>query len=277
MDESLQGGSELVPAGGARCATHPDVRATATCDRCGNFVCNACYDVLPDGRAVCAPCHALVGNLSIPWERADLPWLKRFGRTVTEVVLTPGMTLGRIGEGDAWRPVSFLVTAALTSALLLIVLVLLSFALVPQRMMDVTGSPEAPLWAAVGAACYAVSAPFVLAGIVLIVGAALHGAARAVGGQGTWATSLRATAYMGAMWPAVGVLNLFGVLPVVGFVPQIVALGLMLLWPPVALHEVAKGVHGLSGIKAVAVAFFPLVALTAMGCLCLIPAALLDT
>jgi hypothetical protein len=192
MDESLQGGPELVPAGGARCATHPEVRATTTCERCGNFVCNACYDVLPDGRAVCEPCHALVGNLSIPWERADLPWLKRFGRTVTEVVLTPGMTLGRVGEGDA-------------------------------------------------------------CGL------------------------LRRLGTMGAMWPAVAVLNLFGAVPVVGFVPQLVALGLMLLWPPVALHEVAKGVHGLSGIKAVAPALFPLIVLTAMGCLCLIPAALLDT
>ena len=46
---------------GSRCAVHVEQAAADTCARCGNFVCNACYE-LEDGHAYCRPCLDKVGT-----------------------------------------------------------------------------------------------------------------------------------------------------------------------------------------------------------------------
>jgi len=46
-------------ATGARCASHPDVTAVATCARCGSFLCGDCTELLGESPA-CAPCVALL-------------------------------------------------------------------------------------------------------------------------------------------------------------------------------------------------------------------------
>lgn len=40
---------------GARCASHPEAAAVATCARCGTFLCGACTELRGEG-AWCAPC-----------------------------------------------------------------------------------------------------------------------------------------------------------------------------------------------------------------------------
>ncbi len=45
-----------------RCASHPNVRATATCERCGTFVCLDCFDIV-HGRELC---HACVDATAVP-------------------------------------------------------------------------------------------------------------------------------------------------------------------------------------------------------------------
>ncbi|QSQ20855.1 hypothetical protein JY651_37355 [Pyxidicoccus parkwayensis] len=41
--------------GGARCASHPDVAAVATCARCGGFLCGDCTEVVGES-PYCEPC-----------------------------------------------------------------------------------------------------------------------------------------------------------------------------------------------------------------------------
>lgn len=45
-------------ATGARCASHPDVAAVATCARCGNFLCGDCTELVGESPS-CAPCVAV--------------------------------------------------------------------------------------------------------------------------------------------------------------------------------------------------------------------------
>lgn len=51
--------------GGARCATHPDVAAVATCARCGSFLCGDCTDVVGES-PYCAPCVVLLRREARP-------------------------------------------------------------------------------------------------------------------------------------------------------------------------------------------------------------------
>jgi hypothetical protein len=51
--------------GGARCATHPDVAAVATCARCGSFLCGDCTEVVGES-PYCAPCVVLLRREARP-------------------------------------------------------------------------------------------------------------------------------------------------------------------------------------------------------------------
>jgi hypothetical protein len=46
-------------ATGARCASHPDVAAVATCVRCGSFLCGDCTELVGES-PYCAPCVAVL-------------------------------------------------------------------------------------------------------------------------------------------------------------------------------------------------------------------------
>jgi hypothetical protein len=212
-------------------------------------------DMLEGGR----PITPASSREAIPWERPDLPWYQRFWRTLVEVLLKPGATLGRIGEGGAIRPVVFLVTAALTSVLLFACQLGVGLAMRPEVAQD--SSVGEMLWLfGYLIVCNAAAAPFVLAGFALVMGGCLHVAAKALGGRGTLPATLRASAYMGAVWPLLATLQVLTQLPMVGVVFLIVFFGVLLFWPTVALFQVAKGVHGLSRARAAVPALIPLLA-----------------
>ena len=52
-------------ATGARCASHPDVAAVATCARCGSFLCGDCTEVVGES-PYCAPCVVLLRREARP-------------------------------------------------------------------------------------------------------------------------------------------------------------------------------------------------------------------
>ncbi len=61
-------------SGGATCALHPTVSASATCPRCGNFMCGECVGQGADPR--CPSCRQLLGQTGFPFERSNFD----FGR-----------------------------------------------------------------------------------------------------------------------------------------------------------------------------------------------------
>lgn len=52
-------------ATGARCASHPDVAAVATCARCGNFLCGDCTELAGES-PYCAPCVVVLRREAKP-------------------------------------------------------------------------------------------------------------------------------------------------------------------------------------------------------------------
>ena len=75
--------------GEARCVLHPDVEASGTCARCGNFGCGVCLQGSP---AKCTTCCAVDSDL--PWDRRDqLGTLKAFWQTSARLIQAPEKTL----------------------------------------------------------------------------------------------------------------------------------------------------------------------------------------
>lgn len=71
----------------ARCAAHPDVPASETCARCGDYYCRGCAD--PRHASVCIRCGERLPS-GIAWEdrrHGVLPW--RWLKTVAQMVLRP--------------------------------------------------------------------------------------------------------------------------------------------------------------------------------------------
>lgn len=244
----------------ARCAFHPERATRTTCDRCGTFVCAECYELAPDGRALCGPCQGVVGTLSVPWERTDLPWSKRFLRTIVETILSPGSTLGRLDPRRLAPALLFSGLAGLFGVLVFVLLwttvAVILYSLHPAELQVL--ADKAGLFA-LGALFYVLLLPVVVIVASLMHGSIFHVGAKSFGGRGTLVTSLRASAYMSSMYPAMALLALASMAPIVGFVFQLGVAGLFLFWPPLALFEVAKGVHGLHGVRAAASAAVPTV------------------
>lgn len=68
--------SETAPYG-AVCATHPLVPASATCPRCGNFMCAECST--RGGESQCPACRALSAESPFPFTRADFSFDRLWG------------------------------------------------------------------------------------------------------------------------------------------------------------------------------------------------------
>lgn len=80
---------------GARCSRHPATDASATCARCGDFLCDACTRTLPDGTRACAACEPMAGE-AFPWERrAELGVLRAFTETLAGTWTTPAALYAR--------------------------------------------------------------------------------------------------------------------------------------------------------------------------------------
>ena len=93
----------------AHCALHVERLAAASCARCGTFLCAACA-IRPEW-ADATYCKDCVGRLDasggggiVPWEDHNLPFLKRYGRTLAGVVGSPARFFSRMaphGYGPA--------------------------------------------------------------------------------------------------------------------------------------------------------------------------------
>lgn len=106
--------SGLAPAG-ARCATHPETRATWTCKRCGAFMCEACERrVRPDALPLCPGCWELRGQRVVApkpgrgLETAGL-WLGGFSLlclppVIMASLVVNGIALSRAAPGERQKP-----------------------------------------------------------------------------------------------------------------------------------------------------------------------------
>lgn len=232
------------------CSVHPERVTRIVCDRCGDFVCASCYELVPDGRALCASCKSIDDTAAVPWERDDPAWPKRFVRTVVQVVLRPKLTLGRLPPGNLGRSLLFAVIAAALTALVITGMVFV--VLEPNRYAE---SSRAYLEGMLVVAPIAES--MLLLVWTLTLGVLFHLTAKTLGGHGRFAETLHATSYVMAVWPWLAVISWLAAIPNVGKASLDVFYALLLLWPPRALWHVAHHVHGLREGRATAGAVLP--------------------
>lgn len=259
VSETASGNLSIGEAATARCAFHPDRGSQVGCDRCGTFVCDECHEVVADGRALCEGCRNIVGDLAIPWERGDMSWPRRFARTVAGTVVSPRSTLGHITAPRLPRAFAFTLLASGLGACFAV--------LHGAALFEMGGLPKSEArvlsavmhaWLPAALVLYVIGAPLLGAGIAMARGAIFHGAARALGGRGKLAASLRANLYMTSLYPVVCALAFLQLLPVVGPIARIGLIAFSVAWTPLALYHVAKGVHGLRGLRAVISALAPI-------------------
>lgn len=240
------------------CSVHPEQVSRTACDRCGDFVCASCYEVVPDGRALCASCRRIDDVASIPWERNDAGWPKRLVRTVVEVVLRPQRTLGRMRRGRLGRAFVF---ALLATVLMDVVLAcaavpgLVAMDLKTQGLTQISRTQG--IFLGLLAILCPITGSMMLVGCVFTLGLFFHLASRAFYGYGTLAESLHAVLYVTAVLPWAAALMPFMLLPHVRLAFEVVWYALLLLWPPWALWHIARRIHGLRGSWAVTAALLP--------------------
>src|SRR5690242_18258922 len=77
----------------ARCSSHPDALAEATCTRCGDFMCRLCGPLEPV--PLCARCAV---KTTLYWEEpGELSLLRAFVSTAREAVTSPTSVGARLG------------------------------------------------------------------------------------------------------------------------------------------------------------------------------------
>lgn len=80
-----------LPAGDALCPTHPGVKATGACSRCGTFGCGQCL-TQRGADWLCPSC--LQRQATLPWdERDSLGLWRAWWRTSVQMISSPGQTL----------------------------------------------------------------------------------------------------------------------------------------------------------------------------------------
>ncbi|MFP2926999.1 hypothetical protein ACLESO_17720 [Pyxidicoccus sp. 3LG] len=90
----------LPPDSDARCASHPEVRATAICQRCGSFLCASCAHPVEQD-VLCAPCLARVARAP---EVSRLAWLAfALGTGGVMCGLVPGVFGWLLAEWESRR------------------------------------------------------------------------------------------------------------------------------------------------------------------------------
>lgn len=127
-----------VSAGDARCALHPEVKASGACSRCGTFGCGPCLE--QRGEAwLCPSCRER--STKLPWdEREQLGLWRAWWRTSTTLISSPAATL-RTVEPDA--PLGSSVLFALLSTLAGFMPTVAGYALVAVPLVMLRGDePE---------------------------------------------------------------------------------------------------------------------------------------
>ncbi|MBI2898255.1 MAG: YIP1 family protein [Deltaproteobacteria bacterium] len=193
---------------GAVCANHVDTPATATCKRCGTFVCNSCAVFDAEGTVLCAGCAPRAAG-AIPWERRrEIGFGKALVGTIKLAMLRPS-ELFRAQPSDLGygSPLFFAVVTQAIGQL---------FAAVWQTilalvMIGMTGGGSEELFAQVlPQAAILVFSPLLTVLGVFIWSGIVHLCLTIFGGaRGSFDTTLRVVAYgtATAVW---------GVIPLVG-------------------------------------------------------------
>ncbi len=243
----------------ARCATHPDVGAVQTCSRCGNFVCGLCLVTAPGKPALCQTCWVKLGEEPLPWDqRSEVGLFRAYWRTCLLVMGSPSQTFARsrgggtLGGSFAFTAVSGFVGYATT--ILFYGVLIFGMAAIPgakdeslQKLLHGAG----PAWVVAGMAGYMLFLILMLLGVQVVMGSLEHALIKSLGGEGSWATTMRA--YSLSMAP-----NLVGLVP-------LCSVYVMPIWSIVARVFAYKHMHQVSWGRAVAAALGPSLAL---GCLC---------
>lgn len=86
----------------ARCATHPDQPAAATCARCGDYACSACFDPLTEQ---CVACEQVAGGAAyhvVPVGRFVWMTLVTLGLYIVYWMYKQWVAIKRRDRSDIW-------------------------------------------------------------------------------------------------------------------------------------------------------------------------------
>ena len=242
----------MVPPEGALCAEHPDRLAASVCNRCGLFLCSDCARPHPEGGAYCLACGERVApRFSVPWETrtgTGQGLVSAWWRTCLDISLRPDRTLRGVGGGPVAPALLF---GAVTETVGMVFY--LPFSLAMQLVNPSLGESERLLLIGMSAGTLVLTP--LLATVGFFLGAALLlPFLRLMGGQGSYAATVRGMAYATA--PMV-----FYVVPCVGW-----AIGAALMLASAVYSQ--KHVHRISGWHVVgAWGFALLVLMVALGLL----------
>src|SRR5512139_3734342 len=92
------------------CATHPSRRGNTVCQRCGDFACEDCYAIAPDGTDLCTRC---LTNLPLPAPLASRFWGEVIDVGAFTSTIALGLALRDLAETSAmgWALAAFPVLA----------------------------------------------------------------------------------------------------------------------------------------------------------------------
>jgi hypothetical protein len=251
------------PPAGPRCAEHPDRVARSTpCERCGNFTCEACFD--DPASEVCKSCRERTGlGGGVPWESPSLGFFDRLWGTMQRAITEPRATFRSIGSGPLPPSFTFfLATLALGYAPLLLCLPIAGLGMgiwmesLPNMPSDVPGGSLAAMMCGM-IAILPIYMLVVHALVVLYYLVVFHGTAILLGGYGSVSGSLRGILYTGAIMPLTAIGLVFGWIPLVGSLVQLVIMGTKMVWTGFALAGTAESVHGLKDERALLAGHLP--------------------
>jgi len=234
----------------AVCATHAGAQSTGACERCGNFICPLCLDEfsgLPDH---CEDCREREGGGLIAFERDDAGLLRRWWRTVKDVLFRPTRTFETVRPSSLGAAVGF---GALTGAI--VVSVIASIGLCAAGLIAVLGAEPATGPTGLATLVAMLVGYVVLFPLFVVLGAGVrtsvfHASVKLLGGDGGIAASFWALSYLQAttvlLWPLLVVRAIPGIGPFLG----LLALLAIEVFYALQLTTVARRYHSLSEGRA---------------------------
>lgn len=252
-----------------RCARHEGASARpVACERCGDFLCDACFGDSVTSRAsdepgepTCSACREHTGSERLAWERPAPSLVLRHLLTTRDLLLEPATSAARMARGkDSTHALLYMLGAALCSGVLHALAGLLVSLVQPAAAG--LASPSAVTAAIVGAVLLVVApiAHLVAYGALTTIGAVVfHVSALFVGGRGSPDVSLRAFAYLAGLgiW-ALAPAPFFALVPFLAFVIWAPWLLLLAAVAVLSLAVVAREAFGIEGTRAWIPALTPL-------------------
>ncbi|MEM9070956.1 MAG: Yip1 family protein [Myxococcota bacterium] len=251
------------------CPSHPGQIALGRCLKCSRPTCSYCEEA---GSELCPSCRSQDdGGGVIAWERRELPLLRRFARTVADVLRQPGVVFLRMKAGSVSLALGFITMFSILVFLLM--LLVASVAMAFGLLSSGTGSAGAEMITILVVAVFmlpaiAIGTPLTCTGLGV-----LHFVAVAmVGGQASFERSVRAASYASVVGWIFVFLPFVAAIPVVGPIASGAMFLFFLFFLGVAFANIGEGAMGLRGGKAWLAGFVPpllvlllLVAFVALG------------